>query len=51
MEVINYLRNLRVNYPCKLRKLQTMPIPDQNSSYDFSFLKKNKIFGVFQLIL
>ena len=27
MEVVNYLRNLSVNYVCKLRKLQTVLIP------------------------
>ena len=26
MEVVNYLRNLHVNYACNLRKLQTVPI-------------------------
>ena len=37
MEIVNYLRNLRVNYACKLRKLHKVHIFDLRIKFQFPY--------------
>ena len=47
MEVVNYLRNLCVNYACELRKLQTVPIPDRHKATQSGEFMSTDIYYTF----
>lgn len=45
MEVVIYLRNVLINYDCKLRKLQSVAIPALRAKYNTIVAKSsNKIY-------